>query len=100
MDEAKRRALIRANAAKKKESVEADPMGTGSSLQLKRKGSSRGDRPPKKPKVPLEPVLGLMAGGAKTVTPVKHGAEKGFMKGRPHSKRKHPSFFARTLNTL
>ena len=45
------------------------------------KGSSRqGDRPSKKPKVPLEPVVGLMVEGMKTVTPTKHVASKGFMK--------------------
>ncbi|XP_065621376.1 uncharacterized protein LOC112038720 isoform X1 [Quercus suber] len=89
MDDAKRRALIRVNAAKKKESVGANPMGTGSSLPQKRKVPSRGDRLPKKPKVPLEPILGLMA-DAKTTTPLKHGARKGLMTGPSTQKEKAP----------
>ena len=56
MDDTKRRAMIKAQAAKKKESGNVDP------------------------KVFLELVIGLMAEGVKTVTPVKHGADKGFMK--------------------
>lgn len=82
--------MIRANATKKKDSVKVDPMGTGSSLQQKKKVPSKGDRPPKNPKVPLEPVLGLMAGGAKTVTPVKHGVGKGLMKGPSTQQEKAP----------
>ena len=56
------------------------PKGTGSSNpSIKRKQSPKGDHPAKKPKVPLEPVVGLMAEGAKTVTPVKHWVGKGMM---------------------
>ena len=56
------------------------PKGTGSSNpSTKRKQLPKGNRPAKKPKVPLEPVVGLMAKGAKTVTPVKHEAGKGPM---------------------
>ena len=56
------------------------PKGTGSSNpSIKRKQPPKGDRSAKKPKVPLEPVVGLMAEGAKTVTPVKHGVGKGMM---------------------
>ena len=51
---------------------------------------SKRDRPPKKPKVPLEPVVGLMAKGAKTVTLVKHGASKGPMKALPTNQEKPP----------
>ena len=81
MDDAKRRAMIKAQAAKKKEFGDVDPKGTGSSnSSIKRKLPSKGDRPPKKPKVPLEPVVGLMAEGVKMITPVKHGDGKGFMK--------------------
>ena len=55
--------------------------GTGSSNpSTKRKQLPKGDRPAKKPKVPLEPVVGLMAEGAKTVTQVKQGVGKGLMK--------------------
>ena len=51
---------------------------------------SKRDHPPKKPKVPLEPVVGLMAKGAKTVTLVKHGASKGPMKALPTNQEKPP----------
>ena len=56
----------------------------------KRKQLFKGDRPSKKPKVPLEPVVGLMAKGAKTVTLVKHGAGKGPMKAPSTSQEKPP----------
>lgn len=82
MDDAKKRALIKANAAKKKEIGDVDPKGTSLSNQaLKRKFLSKGDNPPKKPKVPLKPVVGLMARGAKMATPAKPGVGKGLMKG-------------------
>ena len=91
MDDAKRRAMIKAQAAKKKETSDVDPKGTSSSNPfMKRKQSSKGDRPPKKPKVPLEPVVGLMAEGVKTVTPAKHGTGKGLMKGLSPSRKKPP----------
>ena len=81
MDDAKRRAMIKSQAAKKNETGDVDPKGTSSSnLSIKRKQSSKGDCPLKKPKVPLEPVVGLMVEGVKTVTPMKHGADKGLMK--------------------
>ena len=81
MDDAKRRALIRSQAAKKKETGDVAPKRTSSSNpSIKRKQPPKGDHPAKKPKVPLEPVVELMAEGAKTVTPVKHGASKGTMK--------------------
>ena len=80
MDDTKRRALIKSQAAKKKESndVATTAMVT-SNPSVKRKPAPKGNRQAKKPKVSLEPVVGLMAEG-KTVTPVKHGAGKGFMK--------------------
>ena len=54
-----------------------DPKGTGlSNLSTKRKQPSKGNRPPKKPKIPLELVVGLMAEGAKTVTPASLGLVK------------------------
>ena len=81
MDDAKRWAMIKSQAAKKKQTGDMDPKGTGSSnLSIKGKQPSKGDCPPKKPKVPLEPVVGLMAKGTQTVTLVKHGAGKGLMK--------------------
>ena len=81
MDNAKRMAMIKAQVAKKKQTSNMDPKGTGSSNpSIKRKQPSKGDRPPKRPKVPLEPVVGLMVEGAKTITLMKHGASKSFMK--------------------
>ena len=81
--------MIKSQVAKKKETGDVDPKGTGSSNpSIKRKQSSKGDRPPKKPKVPLEPVIGLMAKGAKTITPVKHRAGKGHMKALSTSQEK------------
>ena len=69
MDDAKRRVMVKSQAAKKKETGDVNPKGTGlSNPSIKRKQPSKGDRPPKKPKAPLEPVVGLMAEGAKTVT--------------------------------
>ena len=88
MDDAKRRALIKTQAAKRKESSDVAPKGTA--LLIKRKQPSKGDRPLKKPKVPLEPVVGLMAEGAKTVTLVKHGAGKGLMKASSTNQEKPP----------
>ena len=87
MDIAKRRALIRTNAAKNRTAKNSEPKEVAA--PSKRKQPSKGDRPLKKPKVPLEPIVGLMAEGAKTVTPVKHEAGKGLMKG-PSSEPKKP----------
>ena len=90
MDDAKRRALIRSQAVKKKESSDMAPIATVSSNpSIKRKPPSKGDRPAKKPKVSLEPVVGLMAKG-KTVTLVKHGAGKGLMKALSTTQEKPP----------
>ena len=55
-------------------------MTVASNSSIKRKPLSKLDYPAKKPKVSLEPVIGLMAEGMKTVTPVKHRAGKGLMK--------------------
>ena len=71
MEDAKRRALIKSQAVKKKESDEVVPKG--SALSSKRKSSAKSDRPLKQQKVSLEPLVGLMAEGAKTVTPAKQG---------------------------
>ena len=62
-------------------------MPKGSAPSSKRKLTSKPDRPCKQPKVSLQPVVGLMAEGAKTVTPTKHGTGKGFMKARIPNKR-------------
>ena len=88
MDDAKRRAAIRLQATKNKE-TDVDPIGMGSSkLSTKRKLPSKGDRAPKKPKVSFEPVVGLMAEGAKTMTLAKHKADKGLMIPSPGSQKK------------
>ena len=88
MDDAKGRAAIKLQAAKNK-GADTDPMGMGSSkLSIKRRMPSKGDRAPKKPKVSLEPIVGLMAEGARTVTPTKHGAGKGLMVAPPGSQKK------------
>ena len=55
------------------------------------KGSSRPRGPfSQETKVPLEPVVGLMAEGAKTITSVKHGANKGFIKAPSTGQEKPP----------
>ena len=83
--------MIKAQVAKKKETGDVAPKGMGSSNpSTKRKQLSKGDRPPKKPKVPLEPVVGLMAEGAKIVTPMKHGVSKGPMKASSTNQEKPP----------
>ena len=86
MDDAKRRALIKEQAAKKKESGDAAPSVTVAiNPSIKRKYAPKRDRQAKKSRVSLEPVMGLMAEG-KTVTPVKRSTGKGFMKPpeKPH----------------
>ena len=89
MDNGKRRALIKSQAAKQKESGDVVvPKGTAPSI--KRKPSSKSDRPHKQQKVSLEPVVGLMAEGGKTVTLVKHGSGKGLMKAPSTSQEKPP----------
>ena len=91
MDDAKRRALIRSQATKKKEFGDVAPTATvASNPSIKRKPPPKGDRLAKKPKVPLEPVVGLMAEGAKTVTTVKHAAGKGLMKALSINQEKPP----------
>ena len=79
MGDAKRRALIKSQAVKQKESGEM-VVPKGMAPSIKRKPSSKSDRPHKQPKVSLEPIIGLMVEGVKTVTPVKHGFGKGLMK--------------------
>ena len=60
-----------------------------SNPSIKRKPPPKGDCPTKKPKVSLEPVVGLMAKG-KTITPVKHRAGKGLMKALSTTQEKPP----------
>ena len=72
MDDTKRRVLIKAQAAKKKEFGDVASLTTVAiNMSIKRKSTPKRDRQAKKPKVSLEPVVGLMAEG-KTATPVKH----------------------------
>ena len=60
-----------------------------SNPSIKRKSLSKGDRQVKKPKISLEPVVGLMAEG-KTITLVKYGASKGLMKASSTIPEKPP----------
>ena len=88
MEDAKRRAVIRNLAAKKKETDEG-AMGTGlSKPSAKKRPLLKGDRAPKKQKVLMEPVIGLMAEGNKTATPAKPGGGKGLMVPPPGRDRK------------
>ena len=90
MDDVKRRALIKAQATKKKESDEAASSVTVAiNPSIKRKSAPKVDRQEKKPKVSLVPVMGLMAEG-KPATPVKHGAGKGLMKAPSNLPEKPP----------
>ena len=88
MDDTKRGALIKTQATKRKGSDEVVPKGMAPSI--KRKPPSKVDRPHKQQKVPLEPVVGLMAEGTKTVTPAKHGSGKGLMKAPSTNQEKPP----------
>ena len=61
-------------------------MGTGlSKPSAKKRPLLKGDHASKKQKVSLEPVIGLMAEGNKTVTPAKQGDGKGLMIPPPGS---------------
>ena len=82
--------MIKAQATKKKESGDVASSATVAiNPSIKRKSAPKGDRRAKKPKVSLEPVVGLMAEG-KTATPMKHGAGKGFMKAPSNISEKLP----------
>ena len=90
MENAKRKVAIRVQATKRKETNEG-AMGTGSSKPLAKKRSLlKGDRAPKKQKVSMESVIGLMAEGNKTVTLAKQGGGKGLMVPPPASQKKPP----------
>ena len=90
MEDVKRRAAIRVQAAKRKETDEG-AIGTGSSKPAaKKRPLLKGNRAPKKQKVSMEPVIGLMAEGNKMVTPAKHGGGKGLMVPPPGSQKKPP----------
>ena len=90
MDDAKRRAMIKSLAVEQKKMGEVVvPKMPGSST--KRKQPPKSDRPYKQLKVSLEPVVGLMAEGVKTVTQAKHGTGKGLMHAPPVNEEKPPS---------
>ena len=90
MDDAKRRALIKAQAAKKKESGDVAPLVVVAiNPSIKRKFAPKNNHQAKKSKVPLEPVVGLMAEG-NTVTPAKHEVGKGLMKAPSNISEKSP----------
>ena len=89
MDDAKRRALIRSKAAKKTDDAAAPATGQ-SNPSAKRKTLPKVDRQAKKPKVSLEPVIGLMAEPPQTATPIVHGVGKGLMKGLSKDQEKPP----------
>ena len=55
-----------------KETVSSNP-------STKRKQLEKQGCLPKKPKIILEPIVGLEAGSKKTITSAKHGVGKGFM---------------------
>ena len=79
MKDAKRKAAIRLQAVKKKETDDS-AMGTSSSKpSAKKRSLPKGDHAPKKQKVSSKPVLGLMVEGTKTVIRAKHGSGKGLM---------------------
>ena len=63
---------------------------SSSNPSIKRKLPEKQGRLPKKPKTILEPFVGLEAEGKKTITPAKHGAGKGFLKGPSTTQEKPP----------
>ena len=88
MEDAKRKAAIRNQAAKRKETDEG-AMGTGSSRpSAKKRPLLKGDHASKKQKVSSEPVIGLMVEGNKTVTSAKQGGGKGLRVPPPGSQKK------------
>ena len=91
MDAAKRKAIIKQQATKKKEVKGQQPKETGSSNTSTKESCQRSKVvSPKKPKTILKPVVGLEAKGRKTVTPAKHGVRKGLMKGPSTTQEKPP----------
>ena len=82
MEDSKRRAYIKQQAAKKKQEGSQPYKGTSpANPSTKRKSSEKTDRFPKKPKVFPEFVMGLKAETKKTVTPIGQGKGKGLMTG-------------------
>ena len=95
MEESRRRAYIKAQAAKKKQEA---PKVTGQAHpSTKRKPFEKVDHPPKKPKVVAEPTVNETAATGKL--PPKLGKGKGLMTGEVPVTKKPPSSFARTPST-
>ena len=91
MEATKRRAVIKQNATKKKEIGGQVPVVMGSSKpSTKRKLPEKQGCLPKKRKTVLEPIVGLEAEGRKTITPAKHGAQKGLIKSLSTTQEKPP----------
>ena len=100
MEDAKRRAAIRVQAVKRKETDEG-AMGTGSSKpSAKKRPLPKRDRAPKKQKASTEPIIGLMAEGTKTVPPAKHGVAKVSWFLHRAVKRNRPSYSVKIQSTL
>ena len=85
MEDAKRRAAIRNQAAKRKETNDGAMVTGLSRPSTKKRLLLKGDHAPKKQKVSTEPVIGLMAKGKKTMTLAKQGGGKGLMVPPPGS---------------
>ena len=92
MDATRRRAHIKQQAVLKKKAKSQPSKRMGSSnLSTKRNQPEKTDHLPKKPKIVLEPVVGLKAKTKKTVTPLGLGRGKGLMNG-PSIIEKPPVF--------
>ena len=99
MEDVKRRAAIRNQAAKRKE-MDEGAMGMGLSRpSAKKRPLLKGDHVPKKQKVSMEPVIGLMAKGNKTVTLAKQGVAKGSWFLHQAVKRGRPSCSVKIQST-
>ena len=88
--------MIKAQTAKKVKDDTQAPKGMGpNNPSTKRKTLTKQGRVPKKPRIPSDTVVGLEAERAKTVTPAKHGAGKGLMKGPSPFQKKPPVLLRR-----
>ena len=94
MDDAKRRAIIKQQAAAKKKGAQTGGMDAPKLPITKRKPGQEADRHAKKPKVTTEIVVGLEAEARKTA-PVKHGKGKGLMTGGPGPNVERPPVLLR-----
>ena len=91
MEDSKRRAYIKQQAAKKKQEKGQLFKGTGPAiLPPKRKPSKKTDHPPKKPKVMPDSIVGLKAEPKKMATPLSQGRGKGLTTGHVLVTKKQP----------